>query len=142
MQATGAFLGGVECAGMDDVSLLRVDDGVQIVNVEAVGLRESNVGHVVSRLLALAREEGGRLVVSLALVEDMTSAGVGALVSVTETIAGTGGKLVLVGLQPELDVILRSTGLSKRLNIAGDISEALKLVRRNKGLFGRFSRAA
>ena len=87
MLATGAFTGGCDL-GMGDVSLLRVDDGVQVVSVEASGLRDSNSGHVVSRLLALAREEGGRLVVSLALVEDMTSAGVGGLVKATESIAG------------------------------------------------------
>ncbi|MEM7754307.1 MAG: STAS domain-containing protein [Planctomycetota bacterium] len=142
MLATGAFVGGLECDGMGDVSLLRVDDGVQVVSVEAPSLREPNTGHVVSRLLALAREEGGRLVVSLALVEDMTSAGVGALVKVSDEIAARGGKVVFVGLRDDLASVLQSTGLSKRVHLAGGVPDGLKAVRKTKSLFGRFSRAA
>jgi len=141
MLTTGAFMGGTDL-GMGDVSLLRVDDGVQLVSVEASGLRDANVGHVVSRLLALAREEGGRLVVSLALVEDMTSAGVGGLVRATEQVAAMGGKLVLVGLQSDLAEVLRSTGLIKKLNVAESVTDGMKAVRRNRGFLGVFSRAA
>ena len=142
MLATGAFVGGVECDGMGDVSLLRVDDGVQIVNVEAPSLRDPGVGHVVSRLLALAREEGGRLVVSLAMVEDMTSAGVGALVTVSDGVSKLGGKVVFVGLREDLAVVLNATGLSKRVHLAPNMTEGLKAVRKTKGLFGRFGKAA
>lgn len=142
MLANGAYVGGVGCDGMSDISLLRIDDGVQILNVEASSFREPTVGHVVSRLLALAREEGGRLVVSLAMVEDMTSAGVGALVKVTDEVSRLGGKVVFVGLREDLAIVLDSTGLSRRLHLADTIVEGMKLVRKSKGLFARFGKAA
>ena len=142
MQAMGALAGEMTSDGVGDVSVLRIEQGVQIVTVEASSLREPGVGHVVSRLLALAREEGGRLVVSLEMVEDMTSAGVGGLVKVTDQVGAMGGKLVLVGVRDDLDEVLRTTGLSRKLHIASDMTDGLKQVRRKAGFFGRFGRAA
>ena len=101
----------------------------QYVKFERIGkvmaaeiLREKITEHentpVFNELTSAAETCGHRLAVGLAQVGLLSSAGLGALISLHKQCAGKGGKLVIFGLQQQIFDLMKLTHLHKLLSIA------------------------
>jgi anti-anti-sigma regulatory factor len=127
--------------GMGDLVVLRHDEGVRVITIDTPSLRDPGAGHIASRLVGMAREETVRLAVSLGLVQELTSSGICSLVSASEQIDRIGGRLVLFAMPDAAAKVLKQTGLSRRLLIANEAHDAVKLARRERGWVSRLRRA-
>jgi anti-anti-sigma factor len=75
-------------------------------------------------------EENSNLVVDMTDVSFLASLGIRSLVLGCKTLAAKGGSLVLVGLQPGVEKVLRTTGLHAMIPIVPDMSAAEDLLRK------------
>jgi anti-anti-sigma factor len=73
------------------------------------------------------RNRGRTLVVDVAGVAKFSCAWINALITLTERATRMGGQLVVVGLSRDSRRLLKSTGLSRRLHLAGSPAEALAM---------------
>ncbi len=69
-----------------------------------------------------------RIAIDLACVAMLTSAGLGALISIHKQCKDQGGRLAIFGLRPELQELLRMTHMHKLLAIADSREQATKLA--------------
>lgn len=109
----------------------------QYVRIERVGgvalaevLREKITEHenqpVFAELAAAAASSGHRLAVDLAGVGMLSSAGLGGMITLHKTCAGSGGKLVVFGIQDQILDLLKLTHLNKLLHVADSREAAVK----------------
>lgn len=85
-------------------------------HTNAMSCREEIVGALVP---------GGRLVLDLGTVQSVDSAGVGALVAILKAVRRTGGRMALIGLEPQVLSILRTIRLTTVFEIQPDEPSAL-----------------
>lgn len=74
------------------------------------------------------RNRGRTVVVDVAGIGQFSCAWINTLIGLTERVARMGGQLVVVGLSRESRRLLKSTGLVRRLHLAGSTSEALAMT--------------
>jgi anti-sigma B factor antagonist len=72
------------------------------------------------------RQEPSRLVVDLADVPFMASAGVGVLLGIRSVLAARGGSLVLSSLRPAVARVLEVTGAAELIPVAADAEKAVR----------------
>jgi anti-sigma B factor antagonist len=77
------------------------------------------------RATDLLGEGGARLVIDLAHVNYVSSAGLGQLVRVAAHANSQGVRLLLCNLTPFVQQVLTSTGLDKFFNVASSLDDAL-----------------
>jgi len=68
-----------------------------------------------------------RVVVDLAGVGFMASAGLHALLTVNERVRAAGGSLIVAGAQPVVARVLSLTGVDQEIPVADDVGEALRM---------------
>jgi anti-anti-sigma factor len=71
-----------------------------------------------------AAEERSNLIVDMTDVSFLASLGIRTLVMSCKTLAAKGGNLVLVGLQPGVEKVLRTSGLHTMIPTAADMEAA------------------
>mgnify|MGYP002777631733 CR=1 FL=1 len=97
-----------------------------VLTVREPHLREAHASELTPELIATARLTGGRLVLDLAAVRAFCCAWINLMIRADEECRKFGGRLSLLNLAPELQTLLRSTGLHERLHIAASAREALE----------------
>lgn len=78
---------------------------------------------------AVQTREGGRIALDLGRVDFLSSSGVAILVGLKRRIDGIQGKLVLFGVQPVVQELLRITRLTQYFSFADDEAKARELLR-------------
>jgi anti-anti-sigma factor len=82
-------------------------------------------GPLEQTLRSVAVEARGKLILVMDDVQQLTSAGVNALVTGSNLCREHGGRMVLVGLKGDLVDLFRSTGLDRTLTIAMHHDDAM-----------------
>ena len=79
---------------------------------------------------AAAREvpQGGGMVIDLAALEFITSAGLRALLLAQRTVSATGGRLVVCGIKGVVGEVFRISRFDTLLRVAGSTGEALRQI--------------
>ena len=75
-------------------------------------------------LLETIEKQPERLIVDLSSVSYMDSSGVGTMVESKRLLERTGGRMVLVGLQPRVQSVFEITQLDRFFEFAADLDEA------------------
>jgi len=109
-----------------DVEITRPADPT-VVRVRTAAVREVQAIALEETLSSIAAAASGRLVVDLEPVQQLTSAGVNALVNVRQRCVALGGMLVLCGLSRDLVDLFKVTGLDRTLRIASHRDDAIML---------------
>lgn len=84
----------------------------------------------VDPVFAKAAEEKSNLIVDMTDVSFLASLGIRTLVMSTKTLAAKGGNLVLLGLQPGVEKVLKTSGLNTMIPIAADMKTAEAILLR------------
>ena len=71
---------------------------------------------------------GGRLILDFGSVQSIDSAGVGALVAVLKAVRRTGGRMVLIGVPPQVMIVLKTIRLTTVFEIQPDEAAALSAL--------------
>jgi anti-anti-sigma factor len=110
---------------------VRVVDGIAVVDFEnAEGLfAEDVIQELGDRLYRLVDEGNSRLVLNFAGVHYMSCAFLGKLVGLRMRVKRIDGKLVLCGLEPALQDILRICHLERVFNIHVDEATSLRIIK-------------
>jgi anti-sigma B factor antagonist len=110
----------------------RLVRGVAVVSVSG-GVDVATCGFLRGALLRVVTDENYRgLVVNLAGVTFIDSAGIGVLVGVWRRVRATGGGLALAMPPPQVQSVLGATGLTKVLSVYGLEADAVQAcVRRS-----------
>jgi anti-anti-sigma factor len=118
----------LEPEGKADQGLTRVTvrGGVTFLVVQSNSIREHQSGVVDRELRGLEGQTAGRVAMCLSEVDDMCSAFINTLIESDHRCRQMGGKLVVFGLNHELQRLFRTTGLHKRLNVVRDCNQALR----------------
>lgn len=106
----------------------REEDGVVVLTL-AGEVDVENAGKVRDAALKLTERGANRLVVDLAGVEYMDSAGLGMLIGLHKRLREANGELALAALQPQVRKLFDITGLVRVVKICGEVSEAITEVR-------------
>lgn len=120
-------------------SLLEVTrpEPPRIVRVTAPAIRERQARTLQESLLSIADQTRGMVVLDLSDVQQLTSAGVNAIVQGQDRCRKLDGKLVLVGLNQSLTDLFKVTGLDRILTIVTHESDALRLFKSAKRKRGK-----
>ena len=102
-------------------------DGISVATLAEPSLRDYLAPIVGNRLLEAAHRAGGNMIVKHDLVREFSSAWINELLRLTTHCSGLGGWLVVSGLHPAGLEVLQATGLSKRLHLAANESQAREL---------------
>jgi anti-anti-sigma factor len=103
---------------------LECGEAVAVAFLAMPCIRDHQAQLLEVRLCGMAERAGGRLAVSLAEVDDITSAGINALVVVHAHCRKLGGHLALFGLSRQLRELLKLTHLDQAFVIATTSQEA------------------
>jgi len=93
------------------------------ITCEKVAEREAGV--ISTELLAGAPAARARVILDMAGVMLLGSAGLGALVTIDKQLRARGGRLVLFNLRPDILAVMRLTKLDRLLGIAETRDEAI-----------------
>jgi len=101
--------------------------GVTIVKLlEKKILDEANIEALGQELFALVDKDGRRkLILEFSVVEYLSSAALGKLITLHKKVAAAKGKMVLCSIQKEILEVFRITQLDKILTICADLDAAL-----------------
>ena len=94
-----------------------------VAEVHESRIAEESIAAVRPALVEVA-EQSALLVLDLSEVEFMASVGIGALVMVRKRIAAKKGQLVLCGVQPAVESVLRMMAIQKIIPIEADVDAA------------------
>ncbi len=81
-------------------------------------------------LLALAETDGARIAVDLNGVTTMDSSGLGMLLALTKRARAHSGHVVLFGMPPSVQALVRVTGINRVIRTVEAESDALSLLER------------
>jgi anti-anti-sigma factor len=118
-------------AGIEEGQVhLRTIDGadggaVAVVFLAMPCIRDHQACMIEQRLRGIAERSGGRLAVSMSEVEDITSAGINAMIVVHTLCRSLGGHLALFGLTRELRRLFKLTHLDRAIVLADDAQVAI-----------------
>ena len=103
-----------------------VSDGPGYVVVSVAGQIDAGTEQQFRDALTSALSHGAtRLVVDLAAVPFMASAGIGVLMGVRRVLADEGGRLVLASPHGEVAQVLSLTGVSQMITVTASVTDAL-----------------
>lgn len=89
-------------------------------------IREHQATLLEERLRCIAGRSGGRLIVSMSEVDDITSACVNSLVTVNNHCRQLGGSMAIFGLSREMHRLFKLTHLDRTMTIVADHDEAVR----------------
>lgn len=101
----------------------QVDQGKYVVLTGEIDLSRSPA--LRQELLAIAKNQSGRLILDLSHVPYMDSSGVATLVETLQQLRKAGGRLVLCGLQPKVRSIFEIARLDMVFTIVDDKQTAM-----------------
>lgn len=109
----------------------------RVARITAHAIREHQARALQETLITFADETRGKLVLDLSEVQQLTSAGVNAIVQGQDRCRKLDGRLVLIGLSADLTDLFKVTGLDRVLTIATHEDDAVMLfaptVKRKRG---------
>lgn len=89
-------------------------------------LDEANIDALGREMFALVEEDGRRsIVLDFSLVEYLSSAALGKLITMHKKVDGAKGKLVLCNIQKDIMDVFKITQLNRVLVLAKDLDDAL-----------------
>jgi len=103
-------------------------DGVLVAQPLGPSLRESDASALLDELAPLVPQAGGRLLLDMARVEFMVSAGIAMLVRMHELCHAHGGRMAVCGLTPTISEVLRTTRVSRLFVVAQTREKALRKI--------------
>lgn len=95
---------------------------------EKISEHEADVVKADALAAAAAPGAGHRLVLDLSEVQMITSAGLGAMISIERECKAAGGKVVLFGMSDELQALFRMTKLDRLFVVKPDEAAAVAVV--------------
>lgn len=106
---------------------LRVQDDTDIIRASLVGAEclDANNAGALKAEVASKLPPGKSLLLSIATVQSIDSAGIGALVTILKTVRKGGGRLGLVGVNPQVQSVLEIIRLTTVFEIFPDETAAL-----------------
>jgi anti-sigma B factor antagonist len=119
-----------------DIKILKNDDEIYIIEPQSeLNLYSSNqLKEVVMKMIEQKIE---RFIISLKKVENVNSAGIGALIYISSTIKKLNFSLAITNINKPVEKAINAIRLSGYFPITGSLREALDLVRRGQGLAAR-----
>lgn len=108
------------------LSLSKVGE-VSVLGLSAPAILDEESAVLGRYFSELARQSQGRVVLELSGVVRFSCAWINTLIRMTRQCDEMGGRLVVCGLSPIATRLVRTTGISKHLNIAGSRREALRM---------------
>ena len=109
---------------------IKIEDRAGIKVVRPQGELTGHEDHaLVEAVTELIEEDDLRVVVDLSQVTFMNSAGLGDLVRVAAQINTREGRILLAGLSPFVEGVLRSTNLDRFFDVTNSVEEALQRLR-------------
>ena len=115
---------------MDTFTLRDVPDARIITIEDGASLNDFRTNAFRDKLFeSLANHEPQRFAVNLSKVDFLSSSGVAILVGLKRRIEPSGGKLVIYGIHPVVEDLLRITRLTQFFTFAPDEAQALALLR-------------
>ncbi|MGE3108583.1 MAG: STAS domain-containing protein [Phycisphaerales bacterium] len=124
---------------------VRIEDGAAVATVLCSSVRERQSSILRQTLDHLANSNGGRVLLDLCGVTNLSAACISNILSVQHACDAMGGKFVVFGLVGELADSLRQTGVLKQINLADDEAQARRVLSgkpSRHGLLGLFRRDA
>lgn len=106
--------------------IVRSDDIGQLALVGKLDV--SGLHAVQAKFNDYAAETRRHTIVDLSELEFIGSLGIGMLISCAKVIAQNGLRMVLAGPQPEVDTVLRMTGIDHAIPIVGSVGDAEALL--------------
>jgi anti-anti-sigma factor len=111
---------------LDTVFSFSRQGDAAVVTLACPAVREWETSVLSSYLSDIVERNRGRtLVIDVAGVAQFSCAWINALIGLTDRVARMGGQMVVVGLSRDARRLLKSTGLTRRLHLAGSQAEAL-----------------
>ncbi len=139
-------LTGLSGGGDEALISISATANVAVATIDVPAVRERQATILRQRLAELAGRSGGRLVVSMHQVTDMTSACIIALIQVGDECRARGGRLVVTGLSRRLRRVFRSARIQQAVTVSRTAEEALRCFDRARrgrwSLFGLGAPAA
>lgn len=108
------------------LSLSRIGD-VSVLGLSAPAILDEEAAVLGRYFSELARQSQGRVVIELSGVVRFSCAWINTLISITRQCDEMGGRLVVCGLSPLAERMLKTTGLVRYLHVAGNRREALRI---------------
>ncbi|MFN0131783.1 MAG: STAS domain-containing protein [Phycisphaerales bacterium] len=126
-----------DAASHDGIITVQGMDQVALIFLNIPAIREGQAAEVRQRIERVADVAKGRVAVSMADVQEMTSAGINALVAAHQRCVTLGAHLALFALSKELARLIRITKLDRSIVVAADVREAVRSFEsRSRTLFG------
>jgi anti-sigma B factor antagonist len=117
-------------AVMESFSIREAPEALVVLVEDAAALNDFRSNSFRDALYeAVEGREGGRFALDLGTVDFLSSSGVAILVGLKRRVDGLHGKLVIFGVQPVVQDLLRITRLMQYFTFADDEKAALALLR-------------
>ena len=111
-----------------DLTYEDLEDGVRRIRL-AGRMDVEGTGQIDLKLTSLAAAGRAFVVLDLALVEFLSSIGLGVVVRTAKAVSAREGKLVLLGPQPAVARVLATTGIDRVLPVFEELEAARRSVR-------------
>lgn len=103
----------------------QVDRGVLVITPKGPSLSEADASGVLAEVVGDVTQAKGRVLLDMAKVEYMSSAGISMLVQLREACGQAGGALALSGLADPIAGVLKTTKVDRLFTIAKSRDKAL-----------------
>lgn len=103
----------------------QVDRGVLVITPKGPSLSEADASGVLAEVVGDVTQAKGRVLLDMAKVEYMSSAGISMLVQLREACGQAGGSLALSGLADPIADVLKTTKVDRLFTIAKNRDKAL-----------------
>lgn len=126
-----------DAGSRDGIITVQGMEQVALVFLSMPAIREAQAPEVRERIVKVAEVAKGRVAVSMADVQEMTSAGINALVAAHQRCVELGAHLALFALSRDLSRLIRITKLDRRIVVADDVRQAVRSFEaRPRTIFG------
>ena len=103
----------------------EVDRGVLVITPKGPSLSEADASGVLAEVVGDVTQARGRVLLDMAKIEYMSSAGISMLVQLREACGQAGGALALSGLADPIAGVLKTTKVDRLFTIAKNREKAL-----------------
>jgi anti-sigma B factor antagonist len=107
----------IDIETIDDVTVVKLAGGL-----------DSYLASVARQQLGPILEGGGKMLLDMTAVEDITSAGLQLLLTIDRLIARSGGRIVLVGVADAVKDAISITGLLNLFTLCDTIDDGMKAL--------------
>ena len=103
----------------------QVDRGILVITPKGPSLSEADASGVLAEVVGDVAAANGRVLLDMAKVEYMSSAGISMLVQLREACGQAGGSLALSGLASPIASVLKTTKVDRLFTIAKSRDKAI-----------------